>query len=75
MDVRGDVALAHERRVGTCMDGNVGAVMLTKRAQQRLHRIDRVRSSLCVHNFNWGARVAGDYCSARGVRASREGRR
>ena len=35
--------------------------LLTKRAQQRLHRIDRVRSSLCVHNFNWGAGVAGDY--------------
>jgi NAD-dependent epimerase/dehydratase family protein len=35
--------------------------LLTKRAQQRLLRVDRVRSSLCVHNFNWGAGVAGDY--------------
>jgi NAD(P)-dependent dehydrogenase (short-subunit alcohol dehydrogenase family) len=35
--------------------------LLTRRAWQRLHRIERVRSSLCVHNFNWGAGVAGDY--------------
>jgi hypothetical protein len=35
--------------------------LLTKRAQQRLRRVERVRSSLCVHNFNWGAGVAGDY--------------
>jgi NAD(P)-dependent dehydrogenase (short-subunit alcohol dehydrogenase family) len=42
--------------------------LLTRRAWQRLHRIERVRSSLCVHNFNWGAGVAGDYLlSARRV--------
>lgn len=35
--------------------------LLTKLAQQRLRSVDRVRSSLCVHNFQWGAGVAGDY--------------
>jgi hypothetical protein len=42
--------------------------LLTKHAQQRLRRVERVRSSLCVHNFAWGAGVAGDYLlSARRV--------
>jgi hypothetical protein len=42
--------------------------LLTKRAQQRMRKVERVRSSLCVHNFNWGAGVAGDYLlSARRV--------
>jgi hypothetical protein len=35
--------------------------LLTKRAQTRLRTIDRVRSSLCVHNFSWGAGIVGDY--------------
>src|SRR5262249_41554610 len=35
--------------------------LLTKRAQERLRTIDRVRSSLCVHNFAWGTGVVGDY--------------
>src|SRR5262249_36269333 len=37
-------------------------------AKERLHTIDRVRSSLCVHNFAWGAGIVGDYLlSARRV--------
>jgi hypothetical protein len=35
--------------------------LLTKRAQERLRTVDRVRSSLSVHNFLWGTGVVGDY--------------
>src|SRR5262249_6159723 len=35
--------------------------LLTRRAQERLRTIDRVRSSLCVHNFAWGAGIVSDY--------------
>ena len=42
--------------------------LLTRHAQERLRTIDRVRSSLCVHNFAWGAGIVGDYLlSARRV--------
>jgi len=42
--------------------------LLTKRAQKVLRTVDSVRSSLCVHNFAWGAGIVGDYLlSARRV--------
>jgi NAD(P)-dependent dehydrogenase (short-subunit alcohol dehydrogenase family) len=42
--------------------------LLTRRARERLRTIERVRSSLCVHNFTWGPGIVGDYLlSARRV--------
>src|SRR5262249_50252567 len=35
--------------------------LLTRLAPGRLHTIDSVQSSLCVHNFAWGAGIVGDY--------------
>lgn len=35
--------------------------LLTRHARHHLSAIEWVRSSLCVHNFNWGSGVVGDY--------------
>jgi NAD dependent epimerase/dehydratase family len=57
-------AAAHTAGV-TCIVGasTAGGLtgLLTRRAQERLRTIDCVRSSLCVHNFAWGAGIVGDY--------------
>jgi hypothetical protein len=35
--------------------------LLTRYARTRMHCIEWVRSSLCVHNFEWGTGVVADY--------------
>src|SRR5262249_26129807 len=45
-----------------------GTGLRTRRAPKRVPTIGRGRSSLCVHNFSWGAGIVGDYLlSARRV--------
>lgn len=51
--------------LGTSTAGGLTG-LLTRRAATRMRRIERVRSSLCVHNFGWGGAVVADYLLAVG---------
>jgi hypothetical protein len=42
--------------------------LLTRFAAARLRRVERVRASLCVHNFAWGGAVVADYLLRAGQR-------